>query len=113
MDTSIQEKLQKINSSIQIGDILALFLLLIPLAGLLLYQSFENGDSKDIVYRESATVPQVRSGTDTRPFGSVHGTTYTFSWCKGSQNILTKNRIYFANDEDARNHGRTISKMCN
>lgn len=49
---------------------------------------------------------------DSRPFGSIHGKTYTYSWCSGSGNIKLANKVYFMSSDDAEAKGRTLSKLC-
>jgi hypothetical protein len=51
--------------------------------------------------------------TESRPFASVNGKTYTFNWCSGASIISDKNKIYFDTEKEAQNSGRTLSKLCN
>lgn len=47
-----------------------------------------------------------------KPFASIHGQTYTFSWCQSSSRIVEKNRIYFTDEEEAKQKGYRLSKLC-
>ncbi len=54
----------------------------------------------------------VDSNIESRPFASINGKTYTFSWCNGASVISPKNIIYFNTEKEAQNSGRTLSKLC-
>ena len=71
-------------------------------------------ESSDIPvsYIKSTGGEVLGEATDSRPFASVNGKTYTFSWCGGSSNISTKNKIYFTSEVEAQKSGRTLSKLC-
>ncbi len=117
---SIQEYLKKINSRLTFVDILSLFTTLMFILTLLFYIQYqEYKNRKDVIYHVAVgDVIGVSDGntthgvTDARPFGSMKGKTYTFSWCQGSSRISSKNKIYFANEEEAKGRGRALSKMC-
>lgn len=66
-------------------------------------------DSVPISYREGGVQEEV---IPSEIFASRKGKTYTYSWCKGSQAILEKNKIYFTTEEEAKQSGRSLSKMC-
>jgi hypothetical protein len=112
IDNSIQEKLEKINSWISVRDIVALFLATLVLVGLLMFISREQNKQNKVVSYEETFSQDIGRVDDARPFGSKGGTTYIFSWCRGSTRILDKNKIYFTSEEHAARSGRTLSKMC-
>jgi hypothetical protein len=66
----------------------------------------------EIIYQTSITNHDLVSQTNSKPFGSKHGKTFTFSWCSGSDRILIKNKIYFSSSEEALASGRSLSKLC-
>ncbi len=120
MGFSIQDYLKKINSWLRFTDILSLFVtcaIIVLFTGYIQYTQREN--SQSVVYREGLyediqSKDQHISGgsNDVRPFGSIKGKTYTFSWCQGATRISTKNKIHFASEDEARSSGRTLSKLC-
>ncbi|MDQ5962742.1 MAG: hypothetical protein QG653_549 [Patescibacteria group bacterium] len=112
MGHSIQELLKKINSAITFLDVLSLAittLIIIVCSWYIVHTISKN--NLPITYVSGAHQNVVVEG-DTRPFGSVSGTTYTFSWCQGAGAILPKNKIYFTSEEEAKISGRTLSKLC-
>lgn len=108
---TIPENLSKINSRISGTDAVSLavtaFIILV-FALFLIGQ--QEGEVAGVVY-EPALHEEVK-GEDYRPFASVNGPTYTFSWCQGSDQIKQENIVYFANAEEAEKSGRTLSKLC-
>lgn len=117
---SIQDYLKKINRSLTFTDILSLFVTVLLLLLLTLYISNKQARTmKPVVYQEGTEVKGsvfIQKDLDTqnngRPFASSKGKTYTFSWCQGSRVISSKNKIYFATEEEAKSTGRTLSKLC-
>lgn len=118
--SSIQDYSKKINSRITALDIGSLLVTLFSLCILciIIVQSKKLHATK-VIYKEgTGTISLYNSGTpndadhDSRPFGSSKGKTYTFSWCMRSGVIRAANKIYFANEEDAKRSGRTMSKLC-
>ena len=116
MMRSIQDYLIKINSRIHIYDIVSLFLLVLMLGAFSLYlheTRAHNDKGITISYKDSPNSQTVVSKqTESRPFGSASGTTYTYTWCSGSSRTLARNRIYFASEDEAKRSGRTLSKLC-
>lgn len=110
MGHSIQEFLKKINSTLTWLDVgsVATTALIIVFASVLMFLKYDSKD-KEITYIQNA---EQKMGVDTRPFGSISGTTYTFSWCQNASAILPKNKIYFTSEEAAKASGRTLSKLC-
>lgn len=113
MGSSIPEKLKKINSSLTAGVLLSLGCTVLCLALFLgIINHTAEKARKDVVYRKGEALEKEQIPLDSRPFASNKGTTYTFTWCKGSSKILSKNRIYFQNEQEAQMTGRTLSKEC-
>ena len=120
MGSSIQEYCKKINSAITINDIVSLFLTCLFLSGLTVVIHHRQSLSvKEVIYQEATdkstdtdVTPIGTDISDTRPFGSIHGKTYTFSWCQGSKRILQKNRVYFVSATEADQSHRTLSLLC-
>ena len=113
MGSSIQDYAKKINSRLTIFDCVSLLVttvfLLCFLAYLYLEQKANDVPVSYIVGNEEIVS---LSGAGSKPFGSKNGKTYTFSWCSGSARISVKNKIYFTNEAEAKNSGRTLSKLC-
>lgn len=112
---SIQEYCKKINRAITPVFIISLFLSFLAFFSLTLYvYEKQKGERKSIVYEEKKSDPEDRRGTSdaSKPFGSIKGKTYTFSWCQGSGTISLKNKIIFSSEEEAKKTGRTLSKLC-
>ena len=116
MMRSIQDYLIKINSRVHIYDIVSLFLLVLILSVFCLYLyevRIHNDKGITILYKDNPNSQTVVSKqTESRPFGSKSGATYTYTWCSGSSRTLVKNRIYFASEDEAKSSGRTLSKLC-
>ena len=110
---SIQEYLKIINSKITKPDYLSLLVTTVFIAFFSFYLYFQkNHENTEVSYISNASKTATSNQLNQNPFASINGKTYTFSWCSGSDRILSKNRIYFKNEEDAKNSGRTLSKMC-
>lgn len=113
MGFSIQDYLKKINSRITTLNCVSLLVttLFLSLFTIHLYVKREHGRVPVSYYVNSteSTITAVKE--DSRPFGSVKGKTYTFSWC-GGQRTKPENRIYFDNEEIAKGEGRVLSKLC-
>jgi hypothetical protein len=120
MGHSIQEYLKKINRKLTFIDILSLFITLCALIVLFLVISHKQSVSRvPVVYKEAvedAAASNISGGEQAapggRPFASSNGKTYTFSWCQRSNMIAAKNKIYFSSEQEAKNSGRTLSKLC-
>lgn len=112
MFRSIQEISKEINTRLSGFDCLSLGLIALFLAGLAFYIHQQKLNTKlPVLYKESsAQVLGVQA--DGKPFGSKNGTTYTYSWCSGSDNIKPQNKLVFASEEQAIASGRTLSKLC-
>lgn len=117
---SIQDYCKKINRKITITDIVSLSVTVVFLLGCVVFLSLaEKKSAHKVVYKEAdGALDDVQALTSSyvsptgAPFGSKKGKTYTFSWCRGSGTILDKNKIYFSSEEEAKNTGRTLSKLC-
>lgn len=110
MGNSIQEYCKKINSRLDYTDILSLFLTFTCLLSLFLYLDYVKSKTRvPFLYKEGVTEEEVQPSVI---FASRNGKTYTYSWCKGAQTILEKNKIYFKTEEEAKQSGRVLSKMC-
>jgi hypothetical protein len=109
---SIQQTLRNINSRISFYDLVSLGLFTLVLVALALFIFMQEKAKKlPVLYipaESSVSLPV----EDSRPFGSVHGTTYTYAWCSGSSQIKAENKIYFVSPESAENSGRVLSKLC-
>jgi hypothetical protein len=113
MRSSIQEYCKKINRGLTFTDILSLFVTLLVVVILVVVISMERDKNlKEVVYKESEVSVLSQENNDGKPFGSVSGKTYTFSWCQGSSRISLKNKIYFSSTGEAESSGRTLSKLC-
>lgn len=114
MGHSIQDYLKKINSNLSLSDtvsigVTALFLLFLSLYFSILFEKRR----VPVTYRpSSASSAGENARADARPFGSKSGTTYTYSWCQGSDRIKEANKIYYASATSAENSGRSLSKLC-
>jgi hypothetical protein len=120
---SIQEYGKKINSLITIYDIVSLGIICSVLGGFVTYINHINKENYTPVYyvtytnnnvfKTSLTLEEsVDVSRDSRPFASKKGRTYTFSWCNGATRISTKNKIFFKSEAEAKQSGRTLSKLC-
>ena len=109
--SSIQEYLKRINSKLTKLDCLSLFattICCLSFAGYLYIK--KAGENMPVSYIEGKSEGMALAVTDSRPFASIKGKTYTFTWCQNSGAI--KKRTYFANEEEAKKSGRTLSKLC-
>jgi hypothetical protein len=111
MGHSIQENVAKINSRLSAMDSVSIAVTAFVVLGLALYAVSQDAGKVAGVSYTVAEHEEVQ-GEDTRPFASVNGPTYTFSWCQGADKIKQENIIYFANAEEAEKSGRTLSKLC-
>lgn len=113
MGCSIQDYLKKINSRLSIWDISSMFLTTLVLAifTIFLYIIKTKSDIP-VSYISNSENNTNTTEKDSRPFASINGKTYTFSWCGGSNRIADKNKIYFENEDLAKTSGRTLSKLC-
>lgn len=116
MESSIQELLKKINSRLSFTDCISISLTTLILCGFSLYVYLEKTQRVVPVTYESGESTEVDIDTnnpnDSRPFASFSGKTYTFSWCQGASTILAKNRVYFRDEIQAKESGRTLSLLC-
>ena len=111
---SIQDFVKNINRKIGIIDIFALFVMILVLFALFLYLTNERAQNiKPFFYKASSDDSgSVSEGFITSIFGSVSGKTYTFSYCSGAKRIKEVNKIYFKSEAEAKESGRTLSKLC-
>jgi hypothetical protein len=120
MGLSIQDYLKKINSSLSAADCISLLITMLFLGSFLIYLKMEHAKTSiPLSYTVGTSTDSIAHGEgrpsdsqDSRPFGSSKGKTYTFSWCQGANRILVKNRVYFGSEEEAKQSGRTLSKLC-
>jgi hypothetical protein len=110
---SIQENLKIINSKLSVFDCVSIGLttLFLLCFSFFLYTERE-ASKKPVQYLQSAVQSSQVQTSDSRPFGSKTGTTYTFSWCSNSSQIKPENKIYFSDETQAVSSGRTLSKLC-
>lgn len=108
---SIQDYAKKINRSLTIYDCASILATLAILLGFLWFiRQKEEFVNQQVVYTKSEVSKEIEeSGL---PFASKKGKTYTFNWCGGASAIKQTNKIYFKSEEEARNSGRTLSKLC-
>jgi hypothetical protein len=112
MAHSIQDYLRKINSRLSFFDCTAIAGTALVLAVLAFYIHGKRADARlPVIYRTNREV--LGATSDSRPFGSRKGTTYTYSWCSGSGQIKEANKVYFRDADAAEASGRTFSKLCN
>ena len=115
MGYSIQEHLKKINSNLTLTDCLSLLVTTIILSAFVGYLYIEKSKTNIPVSYVKDTNQKVEVkiiNNNTRPFASINGKTYTFSWCQGANVITDKNKIYFRTENEAQDSGRTLSKLC-
>lgn len=117
MKCSIQEYLKKINSGLILLNCLSVLITTVFLGTFLIFlykqKKISNIPVSYLEYKDQEIDSgEASSVADSRPFASIYGKTYTFSWCRGSQLIAVKNRIYFITELEAENTGRTLSKLC-
>ena len=112
MGHSIQELLKIINSGVIFLDVISLAVttLIIVVCSWYIVRTISKNNLPSIYV--SGTQQGIVVENDIKPFGSRSGSTYTFSWCQGAGAILSKNKIYFASEDEAKNLGRTLSKLC-
>lgn len=109
--SSIQDYSKKINRSLTRAHLLSIFSITLVLVALTGYVYVKEREKRvPVLYRDAEV--EERGEVETRPFGSIKGKTYTFSWCQGSSRISQKNKVYFASKEQAEKEGRTLSKLC-
>ena len=103
--------MRKINSSLTVFDCVSIFITTVFCVVMAVY-FYESVKTKrvPVVYQVASSTSE--GNIDVRPFGSIQGTTYTFAWCQNGKAILQKNKILFKNEDDAKKHGRTLSKLC-
>jgi hypothetical protein len=113
MGFSIQDYLKKINSNLTMIDCVSLFFTTLTLV--LFYSFIHNRHALShlpVSYiRQDMDIKTVKK-TEARPFASIKGTTYTFSWCQGSSRISANNKVFFTNEGEAKRSGRSLSKLC-
>lgn len=110
---SIQEYLKKINSKIAKSDYISLLITAVFLAFFSFYINYQkNHENIEVSYISDNSNTSIVNTSNQQPFASINGKTYTFSWCNGADRIIEKNKIYFKTEEDAKNSGRTLSKLC-
>jgi hypothetical protein len=110
---SIQDYLKKINSWLSLTDIISLLITASLLVTFALYlHKKSRGTTLPATYIVAEAKDEIATVSDTRPFASKHGKTYTFSWCQGSSRIKEANKVFFINETEALQSGRTLSKLC-
>ncbi len=110
---SIQDFLKIINSRLTGLDIVSILVTVVFLSCFAIYlHEKREGLNIPVSYISKTSGEVMGYSTDSRPFASVNGKTYTFSWCGGSSNISAKNKVYFESEVAAQNSGRTLSKLC-
>lgn len=113
MGSSIQDYAKKINSKLSFWDILSIFVTTLALSVFAIFLYIKKGrENIPVSYISNSENNGIIDKTDSRPFASRQGKTYTFSWCGGSNNISEKNKIYFENEDIAKSSGRALSKLC-
>ncbi|MCX6756830.1 MAG: hypothetical protein NTW35_01575 [Candidatus Nomurabacteria bacterium] len=113
MGSSIQDYAKKINSKLSFWDILSVLIttLFLAIFTVFLYIKKEK-ENIPVSYISNSENSTGLIEKDSRPFASINGKTYTFSWCGGSNNISEKNKVYFIDEQNAKNSGRVLSKLC-
>lgn len=110
----IQEEWNRIKGSLQ-GPLILLCLLLVGavsfglgrLSGVLEAQNGERV-SVELVAQEER-LPALSGGL---LVGSRRGSKYHFPWCSGASTIAEGNKVWFANEEEARRRGYTPAGNC-
>ena len=109
--SSIQEYLKRINSKLTKLNCLSLFATAFCCLSFTGYLYLEKaGNNTPVSYIEGKFEKETSPATDSRPFASIKGKTYTFTWCQNSGAI--KKRVYFTSEEEAKMSGRVLSKLC-
>ncbi len=108
---SIQDYVKKINRSLTTYDCVSILVILAVFIGFIWFIiKKEESLRQEVVYTKSkVSLDEEEKGL---PFASKSGKTYTFSWCGGASTIKPSNKIYFKSEDDAKNTGRTLSKLC-
>lgn len=110
---SIQENLKLINSRLSVFDIVSLGITSLFFLIFALYLHLKLlEEKKAVLYLQKGVSASSDIMSDSRPFGSKSGTTYTFSWCSNSGQIKPANKVYFKDESQAKDSGRTLSKLC-
>jgi len=69
-----------------------------------------------VIYHEGGIIEGSQASVSTEKTGPIlaskNGKAYFFAWCQGTAKIKQENRIYFANEDDAKASGRNLSKTC-
>ncbi|MFA6608692.1 MAG: hypothetical protein WCT07_02175 [Candidatus Paceibacterota bacterium] len=113
MGYSIQEYLKIINSRVAKLDYISLLITTVFLVSFSFYLYFyKNRENIGVSYSSSDSNIMDINTSNQNPFASINGKTYTFSWCNGADKIKDFNKISFKTEEDAKNSGRTLSKLC-
>ena len=113
MGYSIQEYLKKINSRLTLLDCVSFLITVIFLVIFAMYLYTEKTKANIPVSYIKVDDKNIKTvNTEARPFASVNGETYTFSWCQGANVITDKNKIYFPTETEAIVSGRKLSKLC-
>ncbi len=117
MGSSIQDYLKKINSRLSLLNCVSLFvttLFLLLFITFLYIKTKKVGSSVEYIENkdEIVDINRINNNSDSHPFASINGKTYTYSWCQGASMISEKNKIYFNTEIDAQNSGRALSKLC-
>ena len=113
MGHSIQEYLKKINSKLTTYDCLSVSITLLFLIMFAVYIFiWEKETNIPVSYIVDSSDNMLKNKEEDRPFASTNGKTYTFSWCRGESRISDKNKIFFSSENEAKNSGRTLSRLC-
>ena len=114
MGSSIQDYAKKINSKTTLFDCVSLLITTIFLLSFTIFLYYrQKALSIPVTYVTGGEIVENNEiAGETLPFASISGKTYTFSWCMGANRVAVKNRIYFANEDEAIRSGRRLSKLC-
>ena len=120
IDTSIQDFVKKINSSIftyfTLPELVTFFLFSLSLLVFSLVLAYSTRDERHVfAYHQNTEKLYTAHAEDTKKalfFGAKTGKVYYYSWCKAGARVKEKNRLYFDNEGRAKNSGRELSKLC-
>ncbi len=121
MVSIIQDYIRKINSALdtnlswpEVISITSVFLVFS--CGAILLGVRDIVMREPVIYHEGGIIEGSQASVSTEKTGPIlaskNGKAYFFAWCQGTAKIKQENRIYFANEDDAKASGRNLSKTC-
>lgn len=118
MGESIREwgfKIKAALDSREVGDFLVVLLVILVGAvsfGLGRLSAGENSKGPGVSFTEDVAVERPPMALGGMVVASRQGSRYHFPWCAGASQIVERNRIWFADEEEARRGGYTPARNC-